>query len=146
MKSSFFKKGNFSSARGFSFIEALFAIVILSFAAIGLMNLLSNISYIHYREEASTLAVHLAEEKLEKIISDKISQGYAAISNSLYPSETITLNNLNFTRTTNIDEVSTTDLLTTSAGSGLKRVEVTVTAPVTLSQTVRVTSLMGYYL
>jgi hypothetical protein len=84
---------------------------------------------------------------LERIASDKAKQGYSAITNSLYTTpETINLDGVSFTRTTNIYEVSLTDLQTVLAGSGLKRVDITVTTPAPLNDSVKVSGLVGSYL
>jgi hypothetical protein len=47
--------------QGFSLIEAIFAVLIIAAGLLGIVTVHSNVLYTNSNEEASTLAVHLAE-------------------------------------------------------------------------------------
>lgn len=76
-------------------------------------------------------AMSLTQEKMEEIYATKanssFSLGYSYITSSNYPAENPVSGFSAFNRSVTITEVSGSDLITTSSGSGFKKVVVTVT-------------------
>jgi len=114
--------------KGFSLIETIMVIVVLGIASYGLLNVFIS----GLRESASPLqgvqAIELAKEKLETIFSEKFdtAKGYSYLAAGNYPPETPINGFAGFNRTVTFTEVSGTDLVTPSPGSGFKRITVTV--------------------
>ncbi len=127
---------------GFTFIEVLFALVVLVFGAMGLLNLFSNAVYMNSQEGVSSIAVHLAQEQLEKAAADRARLGYSGIISTLYPSpQTISYDGFTFFRSVIVEEVNGTDLDTPQVGSGYKRVKVIVSTTTPYPQNVQLTTL-----
>ncbi len=123
------------NSKGFTILDLIFSIVILSIGFAGLARIFS--SALNPSGTAGgtgqpmiVSATNLEQEKLEKIIADKAYSGYSAITSVNYPSEDLTsLGYPGWTRTTTIQYVQS-DLTTTSASDvGYKKVTVTVTVP-----------------
>lgn len=112
--------------KGFTLLELLLAMVIMAVGMLGIMALFQNASRGALQADLNGEAIVLAREKLEEIIMDKIRDGYDALDGSSYPQETFTGDFSPFVRSTSIEEVAEGDLSTPQAGSGYKRVEVTV--------------------
>lgn len=130
---------------GFGMMEALFTLFVITFGTLGLFNLFTNVLSASIQNQTTTIAIHLAEEQLEKVMHDRVVQGYDWVDNSRYTSpESITLNGVAYVRTTNIYEVSRTDLITPQANSRVKRVDITVTSPV-VPQVIPLSTLLGKY-
>ncbi len=111
---------------GVTLIELVLTIVVISFGLIGVMILFENATRGVMQADLNVMATNLAHEKLEQIILDKWRDGYASVIDSNYPDENFQDEFSIFTRSTDIVEVSGSDLATPEADSGYKRVDVTV--------------------
>ncbi|MDD2731082.1 MAG: hypothetical protein PHW33_03095 [Candidatus Portnoybacteria bacterium] len=111
---------------GVTLIELVLTIVVISFGLIGVMILFENATRGVMQADLNVMATNLAHEKLEQIILDKWRDGYASVIDSGYPDENFQDEFSIFTRSTDIVEVSGSDLATQEADSGYKRVDVTV--------------------
>lgn len=121
---------HFSNNRGFTFIELILATVVISTALFGLMTLFQNVVNHGSNTERFITASHLASSKLEEIVADKNERGYTYVVNGNYNiNENLTGNFNGFTRTINIFEVQAANLTTPQAGTGYKRVTVSVISP-----------------
>jgi len=115
--------------RGFTLIESVLVLSLISFGLLGILTLFQkNISRSGDREfllEATTLA----QDKMETLIAAKKYNLYASITSTNYPAAPEDLTSVGFpgfSRTTTIQEVSKTDFTITQAGSGYKKITVTV--------------------
>lgn len=130
---------------GFSFIESLFAMLILSFGFVGILALTSLMAGNTENDELKLVASKLASEKIEQVLADKANVGYAGISTGS-STDAITYDSLSFSRQTNINYVNSSDLATISVSdTGFKRVDVTVNWNNGSSQNVTVMSLISNY-
>ena len=121
---------------GFSFIEAILAVVIIGIGIVGLMNLFQRTVSQGLVSDRAVQASQLAHERLERIIADKKGRGYDFITMANYPAiESFTGAFAPFTRTLSIQEVRDSDLMTPQPNTGYKRITVVVTAPGGLSVT-----------
>lgn len=111
---------------GFTFMELLLTIVVIASGMIGVMALFENATRGALQADLNGIATNLAHEKLERVVLDKARLGYATINDTMYPDEAMTGDYNVFSRRTRVTEVSGTDLSTALAGSGYKRIEVTV--------------------
>ena len=111
--------------KGFSLVEAVLSTVVLGVGLLAGLMVFENASANTLYSDFTTVATQTANEKLEEIMADKESSGYASITESNYPDEDLTTPYA-LTRDISIYEVSSSNLNTPSAGSGLKRVEVSV--------------------
>ena len=129
--------------RGFSFIEALFALVILSFGFVGILSLYSMMDTNTGNDEMKLIASKLASEKVEQILASKASVGYENISTGT-SSEQISYDSLSFQRQTSVNFVIGSDLKTISGSdTGFKRIDVTLNWNNGSSQSVSVMSLIS---
>ncbi len=111
---------------GFTLIELVLTIVVISVGLLGVLALFENAVRGAALADINVIAAHLAREKLEQIVHDKVRFGYAALDETLYPAESFSGDFSSYARSTTIDEVSNADFLTPEVASGYKRVEVTV--------------------
>ena len=116
----------FQSQAGFSLVECLVAIIILTVGLIGASYPVKGVQVSIMGMVRRTTASHLLREKLERMVFDKKTNGYAWVLEANYPDETLTGDFSPFTRTVTIDEVDRDDLSVLSPGSGYKSVNVTV--------------------
>lgn len=130
---------------GFTFIEAILTVVLLSFGLVGGLVLFQNSTDNSLTKDYKVIASELANEKIESIILDKKYQGYNYIVSANYPFETLPAPYSLFTRSVTITEVQSDDLTTPQAGSGFKRVDVRVTWGAEAYQTIIVTTLVTSY-
>lgn len=112
--------------RGFTLLEMLLTMIVIAVGMMGVMQLFENAARGALQADLSGIATVLAREKLERIAVDKVRDGYAAIDAGDYPQEHFSGEFSPYVRTTEITEVSGDDLVTPEAGSGFKRVVVTV--------------------
>lgn len=113
--------------KGFTIIELVLAIVIISVGLFGMMALFNNVTRGVMEGDMNIIATFLGREKLEQLVADKVYRGYAYIINSNYTTnENLTVGSYNFNRQFSIYEVSKTDLITALAGSGFKRIDMTI--------------------
>lgn len=115
---------------GFTLIEVVLTIVIISTGLFGMMILFDNVTKGAMEGDLNLSAVYLAREKLEQIVYDKVYKNYDNVIMSRYSSsENVSLNGNNYIRDLNIYEVDKSDLatpVTPPATSGFKRVDVTI--------------------
>lgn len=131
--------------KGFSFFELVLAIVLLSVGLFGGMVVFENASLKHTSNDTRVIGSKLATEKLEQILADKTFKGYSYIIAANYPNETLTGGYAGYSRSTTITEVAASDLTTTSAGSGYKRVDVTTTWGTISSDNLTISSVVTSY-
>ncbi len=131
------------SEKGFSFIEAIFAMMILSLGFVGIMSLYGMMNGNTENDELKIVASKLASQKIEEVLSNKANVGYANI-NTGSTTEQLSYDSLNFQRQTNINFVDSSDLKTVSGSdTGFKRIDVTVNWSNGSNQNVSVMSLIS---
>ncbi len=130
---------------GVTLIELVLTIVVISFGLIGVMILFENATRGVMQADLNVMATNLAHEKLEQIILDKWRDGYASVIDSGYPDENFQDEFSIFTRSTDIVEVSGSDLATQEADSGYKRVDVTVSWGGGSLQRISLSTLLASY-
>ncbi|MCD6167572.1 hypothetical protein DRQ11_07015 [candidate division KSB1 bacterium] len=91
-----------NSERGFSLVELVFVIVFISIALTAILNTFSTSVSSSVDSEYVSLAVQLAEGKMEQIKSDKAGKGYSYLVAGNYPSENNPDGYSGFSRTVNI--------------------------------------------
>lgn len=131
--------------QGFSLLEVVFAITILSFGLMGFLTLFSEMVKSTVDDEFSMTGSRLASQKLEEILANKAAQGYTGVPTGS-TDENITNGNDAFIRNTSIRWVDPTDLKTPSGSdTGFKRVDVTVSWNSGALQQVQMMSLITNY-
>lgn len=115
-------------AAGFTLIEAVIAIVILSVALPAMLMALRDAQARRAEPVMSERARWLAAEALEDVIADRHSpsRGYGHIIEANYPAENPVAGFPGFSRTVQVAE---TDATLSTPGAGYKTVSVTVTYP-----------------
>ncbi|HPW45606.1 MAG TPA: prepilin-type N-terminal cleavage/methylation domain-containing protein [bacterium] len=131
--------------RGFTLIELLLTVVIISVGMVGIMALFENATRGAIQIDLNVIASNLAREKLERIILAKVTSGYGSITSNAYPNETFTGDLSVYTRSTNIAEVASSDLITPEPSSGYKRVTVTVVWGQAANQRVSIPTIISNY-
>lgn len=135
--------------KGIALLESILATVLLSLGLTGGLFLMQNATSASIKTDYSIIASQFANEQLETIIADKSlsADKYDGIVNANYPNESITYGGINgaFVRKVNITEVDTTDLTTPDAGSGMKKVDVTVEWNNGSAQKITVSTLVAEY-
>jgi len=119
-------KRGVGKSRGFTIIELLLTIIIISVGLMGIMALFENATRGAGQADLNIIASTLARDKLEQVVSDKVAYGYANLNDTNYPDETFSSEFSPYSRNTAITEVAGNDLVTPEVGSGYKRVDVTV--------------------
>ena len=113
--------------RGFTLIEVVLTIVVISIGLVAMMLLFDNVTHNAMQSDMNMTATYLARERLEIIAFDKVYSGYDSIKNARYgTSENVNVGGKNYIRELNIYEVNKFDLITAEQGSNFKRVDVTV--------------------
>lgn len=116
--------------RGFTLIETVLAISLISVGMLGTFAMIQNSLGSSVTSTQTLQATWLARERLDRILFNKEMSGYNFIIPANYSgNETFTGALIPFTRTTQIVEVSSADLASAQSGSGYKRVTVSVTWP-----------------
>lgn len=132
--------------RGFSLIEAIIAVVILSVAVPAMFWAVRDAAERRAEPVMFSRARWLAAEKLEDIIADRYSEtrGYAHIETANYPAEASVDGFTSFAREVEIVERSA-DLVT--PGTGFKVATVRVTYPISRgrTQTFELATVMAEY-
>ncbi len=110
--------------KGLSLVETILTVIIVTVALLsGLSTFQTGVSA-SVKLERSSIASHLANEKIETIMADKEFLGYSyASDDSNYPTEELLEG---YTRDVYITEVDSTDLSTPQPGSGINKVDVVV--------------------
>lgn len=131
--------------RGFTLIELLVVIIVIAVGLMGIMALFENALRGAFHADLNLIAANLAREKLERIVMDKAISGYDSLDGLNYPDETFSGDLSVFSRDTLITEVSSADLETAQAGSGYKRIDVTVTWGAAASQRITIPTVLASY-
>ncbi len=112
---------------GFTLIEVTLTIVIISVGLFGMMILFDNVTRGAMEGDMNITAAYLARDKLEQLMMDKVYKGYDYISTSSYPAnDNVMVGSYNYIRQLSIYEVNKNDLTSVLAGSGFKRIDVTL--------------------
>lgn len=111
---------------GFTLIEIVLTVVVISIGMLGVMALFESATKGALQADLNVVAVNLIHEKMEQIVVDKVYNGYASIDSGDYPTEGFSGDFSLYSRNTNITEVSSADFTTEQIGSGYKRIDVTV--------------------
>lgn len=115
------------NCRGFTYIEAILTMSALLISVLGMAMLFATVNRSAMNGQMTSIGMGLCEQKMEEIVSDKASQGYAYINSANYPAvENLTGTYVGFTRTVQIYEVDAADMTTPQFGSGYKRIDVAV--------------------
>lgn len=134
---------------GMALLESILATTLLSIGLTGGLFLMQNATRTSITTDYNIIASQFANEKLESIIADKAltASKYAGIVNTNYPNESITYGGITgaFSRKVAITEVNPSDLTTTQAGSGVKKVDVTVEWNIGSTQKILVSTLVTDY-
>lgn len=139
-------KGNWKIGQGgFSFLEGVFAITLLSFGMVFLLTLFCEMDRATADDEFTLNGSQLASQKIEQILAQKAAGGYASVPLGVAV-ENIEYNAHAFTRETSVRWVNASDLRTVSeADTGLKRVDVTVQWSNGAGQRVQMMGLVSNY-
>ncbi|MBX7149266.1 prepilin-type N-terminal cleavage/methylation domain-containing protein [bacterium] len=129
--------------KGFTFIEAILTAVLLAVGLTGGYAMMQNSIDHSLDNDHLVIGSQLANEKLQMIIADKTFVGYSSITQNNYQQETLSGSYRGFTRSTSVTEVSSSDLSTPQAGSGYKKVEVTVRWGNDTGQQVKVSTMLA---
>lgn len=131
---------------GFTLVEVLLTIVIISTGLFGLMSLFNNATRDVMAGDINLMATYLAQERLEQLISDKVYLGYDYVVNENYTtSAPASVGNNFFTRSFNIYEVGSGDLITPEADTGFKRIEMTVSWGLSAGERITIPTLITDY-
>lgn len=93
--------------RGFTLIEVVLVIIILSVASVPLFGLFSQAGISMLSNESVQTATQLAQERAEHLLAIRRNQGYAAADVSVGLVENLTGNYSGYTRTTTVDAAYT---------------------------------------
>ncbi|MBF0104168.1 MAG: prepilin-type N-terminal cleavage/methylation domain-containing protein [Deltaproteobacteria bacterium] len=131
--------------RGFSLMESLLSVVILSIIVMGGLGVTQGSLSRSVNREMSVVASQLANEKVESILADNQFVGYSYIveDSQTYAAETLTGDFEGYIRIVTITEVSASDLTTPEEGSGIKKVDVVVRWGTEDNQKVMVSTLVA---
>ena len=112
--------------RAFSLVELIIMIFVLTIGFGTMLLILRSANIDNASAHFATVGGKLAQGRLEEIMADRRTQGFAYIDNSNYPDEDPVVNFRGYQRTVNIYYVDLNDLDTEVASSNYKRVDVTV--------------------
>lgn len=112
--------------RGFSFIELIVSIVILSTALVSFLGVFSNSLANTVTQQSSIRVAGVAREKMESLLSDRFANGFDTITEANYPSETLSSPYNGYTVATEITFVDESDLETEVVSSDYKKIVVTI--------------------
>lgn len=116
---------NISNQKGFTLIEAVLAMLLLSIAVTGSLVLFHQSTEHSGNIDRKTVATQLAGEFLEKIIADKSYRGFAWVDETQYPPFYFQAPYEGYKRLVDITEVGE-DLSTPEPGSDFKKVMVVI--------------------
>lgn len=133
------------SRRGFTLVDTILMMLVVGIGVSGLMTYFISINRQAMNSNMTITASVLAQERMDQVVAAKMYQGYNAIVPANYPNENLTGNFAGYTRMTQIQEVNPADLTTAQAGSGLKRVDVTVQWGPAAAERVVLTTLVTQY-
>jgi type II secretory pathway pseudopilin PulG len=134
---------------GMALLESILGTVLFSIGLTGGLFLMQNATRASVNTDFNVIASQFANEKLETIIADKALKGnrYDDIVANNYPNESLTYEGVSnaFVRTVVIEEVDPSNLTTPQAGSGMKKVDVTVQWNNGNNQQILVSTLVADY-
>jgi prepilin-type N-terminal cleavage/methylation domain-containing protein len=131
--------------RGFTLIEIVITLVVLSIAAVGVLTVFSTGTMGSADPLIANTAAHLAQEKMDSIVGDRASFGYSWITASRYPAENPVAAAPSYNRSVQVICVTNTDLSTSvSCPQQYERVTVTVT-PIAGSAAVSLSTVFANY-
>ena len=133
--------------RGFTLIEVLITVILLSVLSSGLMAMFTTYSQNNGNSPVLIQATELAKERMEQILADKYktSRGFNYITNANYPAENPVAGFAGFSRSVNIFFVNPTGgNLNANAGvtTNYKNISVTVTS---MAGNVTTSTLIGSF-
>lgn len=129
--------------KGFTLLETILTTIILSVGIFGAMLATQNATANSVSDDSKTVAVYLANEQVEEVISEKSFQGYNYVLAKTYTTDDEFAQNFpGYTKSVQIEEVSSSDLNTTSSGSGYMKVTVTVAWGNGTSEQIQVATLL----
>ena len=133
------------NSAGISLLEAVFALMIMSFGLVGFMFLFAEMTGSTVNDEFTTTGSHLGVEKIESLLAQKAGGGYASVGLG-DTDEEIDYESRRFHRKTEVNWVSASDLKTVSAtDTGFKRIDVTVSWNDGSPRQVKMMSLVSEY-
>lgn len=124
-------------------LEGTFSTMLLAVGLLGGMAVMQNVTATTLNGDMNSIAIQLANEKIEEVMADKTFQGYASVLDEKYPKEDLSAPYQGFSRSVTVTEVDDGDLITEEPNSGLKRVDVTVSWGG--DDSITVTSMVGDY-
>lgn len=124
-------------------LEGIFSTMLLAVGLVGGMAVMQNATATTVNGDMNSTAIQLANEKIEEIMGDKAFQGYDSVTDENYQGESLSAPYYGFSRSVDVTEVSGDDLTTAEEGSGLKKIDVTVSWG--NDDSVTVTSMVGDY-
>lgn len=132
-------------SKGFSAIEAIFAILILSFGLMGYLTLFAHLTESTVNDELTLAGTRLASEKIEQLVADKAANGYGSLTIG-ESTETVPYSSHDFSRQTSIQYVNESDLTTVMVSdTGFKRIDITVSWNIGQTHNVQLTSILSDY-
>lgn len=111
---------------GFSFIELIVSIVILSIALVSFLGVFSNSLANSTTQQFSIRAAGTAREKMESLLSDRYTHGFDAIVDANYPTENLSSPYEGYNVNTAVTFVDESDLNTPVASSDYKKIVITI--------------------
>jgi prepilin-type N-terminal cleavage/methylation domain-containing protein len=94
----------YNYSRGFTLLELIAVIIILSVAAVPISGLFSKAGLSLLNNQRIQTATQLAQEQAELILGRRRNQGFAAIVTGTWPTETLTGNYAGFNRITTVNQ------------------------------------------
>lgn len=128
------------NARGFTFVEAIISILIIGASFMGFGYVLSNTTQTSLTADLSVVATGLARDKMEQVIQQKASSGYASINSQGV--ENLMQGAWDFTREVRVSYVDPATLSVQVADSGYKKVVVDVSWGAGLNSTISLQTLL----
>lgn len=134
------------NSKGFTLVEVVLSIVIISIGLFGIMYLFDNVTRGALEADLNTTAIYLSRERMERMMADKVYNGYNYITSANYPaSEAVSVGGYNYTRTLTINEVSKVDLSTLLPNSGFKRIDISISWGAGGNQTITESTIVTNY-
>ncbi len=139
----FFKqlRARLGKQNGFTVVETILSTSIMALGFMGGMAVMQNSVAGTVKGDRSTMAIQIAQEKVEEILADNQFRGYDFASDSTnYDSESL---DGGYVRSVSLTEVDPNDFSVASPGSGLSNVTVTVIWGNAYGQTVSYSTLIA---
>lgn len=113
--------------RGFTIVDTILMMMIVGIGLSGIIMFFANTNREVLDSNFTVMASALAQERVEQVVADRGSQGYAAVTQNTYPAEpNMAAPFAGFSRTTTVTEVDPANPNAALVGSGLKRIDVQV--------------------